>query len=292
MPPNLTKRSDSSQRSREYSKSGSIAQPKIFTKIGVGCLIVWMIGLFVLVQLLGIYLFTPIVLNDAKMLPAERFGIGSYNGTVISYTMLLTFIVLLASIYGVVKWRIYCTQKKRTQNQQVYATHLELHQTTRHKYTVADYLAIQPFLPRIALAVLSLWVIFLIISESITYLLDKNPSAFVDSLYFTAEPKWLLILVMVIIVPIYEEFVFRGVIWSALREQLVGKRGVLLASVVTSLLFAIIHLQYDYYEMSVIFILALLFSYARYKSGSIIVPIIIHIINNGMAMWQYLYVLD
>ena len=61
-----------------------------------------------------------------------------------------------------------------------------------------------------------------------------------------------------------------------------------MASVITSLVFAVMHLQYGLYEISTIVVLALIFCYARYKSGSLFLPIALHIFNNGLAMWQYL----
>ena len=137
---------------------------------------------------------------------------------------------------------------------------------------------------------IGLWLLFMIGTEFLTYWLDKDPTAFVDDLYDSANPKWLLILTMVVIAPIYEEVMFRGILWSAVREQFEGAKGVWVASLVTSILFAIIHLQYEIYEMSVIFLLALLLSYARARSNSLYLPIILHIINNGVAMWMYLIV--
>ena len=38
-------------------------------------------------------------------------------------------------------------------------------------------------------------------------------------------------------------------------------------TLVTSGLFMVMHLQYDFYAMSTIFVLALILSFARYKSG-------------------------
>jgi membrane protease YdiL (CAAX protease family) len=50
----------------------------------------------------------------------------------------------------------------------------------------------------------------------------------------------------------------------------------------------VIHLQYGIYEISTIVVLALIFCYARIKSGSLVLPMLLHIINNGGAMGQYL----
>ncbi|PNK61934.1 CPBP family intramembrane metalloprotease [Psychrobacter sp. FDAARGOS_221] len=244
-------------------------------------LYIGMVGLFFIFQLVGVYLFSPIVIDDPSLTTAQAFAMGSFNGTVTSYAMLFTLLMLLLFSYALIKML------------------LKMHPSQRHKvssskqydsisYGVKDYLAIKPFALHIAMGVIGLWLVFVIGTETLTYLLDKDPTAFVDDLYFSADPKWLLILVMVVVAPIYEEVVFRGVLWSAIVEQYQGKKGVWVASVVTSAIFALIHLQYELYEMSVIFLLALLLSYARAKSGSLLLPIVIHIINNGAAMWLYL----
>jgi membrane protease YdiL (CAAX protease family) len=130
-------------------------------------------------------------------------------------------------------------------------------------------------------------------SQALTYLLDKSPLVFVDPLYQSVSSVWLLIFAMVIVAPIYEELIFRGLLWSAIAEQFSGAtyaehRGAVVASLVTSVIFAVIHLQYGIYEISTIVVLALIFCYARIKSGSLVLPMLLHIINNGAAMGQYL----
>jgi hypothetical protein len=37
-----------------------------------------------------------------------------------------------------------------------------------------------------------------------------------------------------------------------------------------------------------VFCLAVVFSYARLLSGSLLLPMLLHMLNNGLAMWQYL----
>ena len=140
---------------------------------------------------------------------------------------------------------------------------------------------------------LGLLLIFMIGSQALTYLLNESPLVFVDPLYQSVSSVWLLIFAMVIVAPIYEELIFRGLLWSAIAEQFSNvanaeHRGAIVASLVTSVIFAVIHLQYGMYEISTIVILALIFCYARIKSGSLVLPMLLHIVNNGAAMAQYL----
>ena len=274
----------------------TIEVPKLFSKAGVVMLYIAIIGLFLSLQLLGIYLFAPVVFNDHPLTTAQRFGMGSFDGTVTSYSMIFTLIGLFIIIYGVIKWRISVVQtdsatvpvNASTQGNLVHKN--DFNSRTTLNYYVSDYLSLKPFPLYVAMGFIGLWLLFMIGTEFLTYWLDKDPTAFVDDLYDSANPKWLLILTMVVIAPIYEEVMFRGILWSAGREQFEGAKGVWVASLVTSILFSIIHLQYEFYEMSVIFLLALLLSYARARSNSLYLPIILHIINNGVAMWMYLIV--
>lgn len=261
--------------------------PKLFTRLGVVVLFIGVIGLFFALQLLGIYLFAPVVFNDFQLTTAQKFAMGSFDGTVTSYAMIFTLVVMLVIIYGIVKSRIHSVS---TQPLVTSAVNEGQESSTNAKYSVADYLALKPFSISVAMGFIGLWLLFVIATETLTYILDKNPTAFVDVLYDSADPKWLLIVTMVVIAPIYEEVMFRGIFWSAIREQFTGSKGAWVATLITSILFSLIHLQYEFYEMSVIFILALLLGYARSRSGSLYVPILLHVINNGLAMWMYLMV--
>ena len=252
--------------------------PKLFGKVGVFMLSVGLILAYLIVQLVGIYLFTPVVTGQDSLSVQEIFALGSFDGTVVSLAMLLTGVVVIGLIWAVVQWAIGRNTKINSS---------QPHSKPHLRQTVTDYLALRPFSLKMAGAFISLWVLFLLGSEALTVLLDKNPTAFMDDLFLSAKPLWLLVSVVVIFVPIYEEWIFRGVLWSALQEQASGSAGVWLATLVTSGLFAVMHLQYDFYAMSTIFVLALILSFARYKSGSLWLPVLIHILNNGVAMWMY-----
>ncbi|WP_433746542.1 lysostaphin resistance A-like protein [Falsibacillus pallidus] len=86
-------------------------------------------------------------------------------------------------------------------------------------------------------------------------------------------------------VPIYEEFIFRGVILTFFRS----KYSYLTSSVLSSLLFGIAH----FYSLGVVisaFFAGLLLSYLCKKSGSITPGIVFHMLNNAAALLlsQYL----
>lgn len=280
----------------------SFKEPKLFSKAGVAGLFIAIIGFFLSFQLLGIYLFAPLVFKDQVLTPVQRFGMGGFDGTVTSYSMFFTLVLMSVLIFAIVKSRIShqansfaasktmtavsTTQTRSASND----TNIEPIEDSTAAIKVADYLGIKPFPLYLAVAFIGLWLVFIVATETLTFMLDKDPTAFVDDLYASANPKWLLILAMVLVAPIYEELMFRGILWRAVSEQFSGKKGMVMASIITSIVFSIIHFQYEFYEMSIVFLLAMLLSYARAKSGSVVLPIIIHILNNGLAMWLYVMV--
>ena len=60
-----------------------------------------------------------------------------------------------------------------------------------------------------------------------------------------------------------------------------------MASLISSLLFMLLHLQYDMLGMTVIFAMALLFCFIRIRYG-LVMAILMHMVNNGVAMAVYL----
>ena len=239
----------------------------LFTRLGTLLLIIGMVVFFFISQLIGIYIAGKLVLPTAKSATVgDIFFFGSNDGTIVSISIMIGCVLLVAISALVIRVR---------------------------GGNLKQYLALRPFSLAVGMGMIGLLLIFMIGSQALTYMLDKSPLAFVDPLYQSVSSVWLLIFAMVIVAPIYEELIFRGILWSAIAEQFTSPpdteyRGAIVASLVTSLIFAVIHLQYGIYEISTIVVLALLFCYARIKSGSLILPILLHIINNGAAMWQYL----
>lgn len=222
--------------------------------LSAGLLLVFFVS-----QIVGIVLFAPYFLPNAENLSTDaQLQLASQHGMVISFTAILSFFMVFFTILILAK-----LQK----------------------------MPLKTILP-IKKSKLSLWIIFSIILVflntifyQISLLLEREPMLFMDSLAQTANPLWVLILAVVLIIPIYEELIFRGFMWSALVNS---KLGIVGASLITSGVFAWVHFQYGVVELMMIFALALLFGMARLYSGSLKLPIFLHITNNSMAMWQFL----
>ncbi|MGA2137632.1 MAG: tetratricopeptide repeat protein [Verrucomicrobiia bacterium] len=86
------------------------------------------------------------------------------------------------------------------------------------------------------------------------------------------------ILSIVMVGPIAEEIIFRGLIYGALEKRV----RVFGAMLISSFLFALAHLQVTHFIP--IFCLGMALSWARWKSGSLGLPILLHVLNNGVAL--------
>ncbi len=82
---------------------------------------------------------------------------------------------------------------------------------------------------------------------------------------------------MVVATPIGEEILFRGFLF---RGWLQAPRDVWPVIVVTSLLWAIIHVQYDWYVIGQVFAFGLLLGWMRWATGSTILTILLHALIN------------
>ena len=81
--------------------------------------------------------------------------------------------------------------------------------------------------------------------------------------------------------PVFEEFLFRGVLFRGLLNKLGG----LLTVFITSVLFVLPHIQYDFNILALIlFPNALILGFSRLKTRSLTVPIILHCANNILTL--------
>ncbi len=86
---------------------------------------------------------------------------------------------------------------------------------------------------------------------------------------------------MVVATPIGEEILFRGFLF---RGWLQSPRDVWPVIVVTSLLWALIHVQYDWYVIGQVFAFGLLLGWMRWATGSTILTILLHALINTEGM--------
>ena len=94
----------------------------------------------------------------------------------------------------------------------------------------------------------------------------------------TGGPFWSSFLVVAIFAPIFEEWLCRGMV----LRGLLTKMKPVWAIVVSALFFAVIHA--NPWQALHAFLIGLVMGYVYYKTGSLILTMIIHFVNNGSAV--------
>ncbi|WP_052131463.1 CPBP family intramembrane glutamic endopeptidase [Planococcus sp. CAU13] len=138
------------------------------------------------------------------------------------------------------------------------------------------------------LPIIGITMLVLIFSISIYWLMLRGFASLSPALIeiaLTPQPLpdelWYLLslsFIIAILAPIAEEFVFRGVILHRLMAALGLWKGIGL----TSLIFSVIHVN-----IFGAFLFAVLASLLYVKTGTLLAPILLHIFNNSLAVYQY-----
>ncbi len=150
--------------------------------------------------------------------------------------------------------------------------------------TVRDYLALQWRGGKGIAKWCVVLLLFVIATDLGMYLLHGRvvPES-MEKVYATAYFPPLLWFAFVVIAPVTEELFFRGFMFKGIRHSAVGPAG---AVVLTSLAWALMHAQYDLYGIAIVFLGGLLLGYARLRSGSLYVPIVMHVLQNIVATFE------
>jgi membrane protease YdiL (CAAX protease family) len=144
----------------------------------------------------------------------------------------------------------------------------------RKNISVKNYIGFKEPLKREWVQWLLILAAFLFLSDGVSWLLHQPivPPFMVDA-YKTASSLPAILFAIVVVAPIFEEIFFRGFLFQGIRNSRLGPMG---AIGLTSLLWAVIHLQYDVYGMATVFSLGLLFGIARLKTDSIHLLMVMH----------------
>lgn len=152
----------------------------------------------------------------------------------------------------------------------------------RRGLSLRDYLALYWPGQRLVLWWLALLLPFLLVSEILNFILERPlVPDFIVTAYSTAEHVWLLWIGVVIAAPIFEEILFRGFLQKGITQSHFGVTGGILAP---ALLWTAIHLQYDLYDLTWVFIFGVLLGVARWRTGSLAVPLAMHMMMNLIAL--------
>ena len=134
--------------------------------------------------------------------------------------------------------------------------------------SVKDYLGLKRITVRQVLAMIGIYVGLIILSGIVASIIgDSKDSEFTTEVYKTSVWPVLFGIAVVVFAPAFEEAFFRGFLFVGLRQSPVGTFG---AVVLTALMWSMIHLQYEFRGIAVIFVLGIVLGIVRYKTGSLV----------------------
>jgi membrane protease YdiL (CAAX protease family) len=160
-------------------------------------------------------------------------------------------------------------------------------------WTAKDYLALRwASRGEVWIALVSL-AILLPALDGMAYLLGQPiiPSFVVD-IYRNAKSTNslpLLWLAIVIAAPVAEEIIFRGFLY---RGWVRSTQRPLIGILVVTVVFALVHVQYNWFGVLQVFLIGLLLTWTRWRSDSTLLPMLMHVIANFYAMMQAVVFLD
>lgn len=112
-----------------------------------------------------------------------------------------------------------------------------------------------------------------------------------EAMFDIANEPWVFALVFPAIAigaPLAEEVIFRGQLFSALSQTRLGVAG---ATLLTALMWSLMHLTEPWLSIGLIFVMGLVFGYLIYRFGSLWVTIVCHGIWNGFYALLIFFVL-
>ncbi|HRP00043.1 MAG TPA: CPBP family intramembrane metalloprotease [Flavobacteriales bacterium] len=121
--------------------------------------------------------------------------------------------------------------------------------------------------------------IFLLLAAALEVLMRSVPAFqtdFMEKVLGSTTNRTLLVIGVGIMAPLFEEFLLRGLLFGTVRHIVDEHASV----AITAGVFTIMHLQYEVLVMMLILPLGVVLGYARARTGSIWVPILLHVLNN------------
>lgn len=117
------------------------------------------------------------------------------------------------------------------------------------------------------------------VADSLNLLLPPTPEWFEAAMANIMDaPVWITLLSVSVFAPLFEEWLCRGIILRGLLQKM-GPAG---AIAVSAVFFAVLHM--NPWQALPAFILGLVFGYVYYRTGSLKLTMLMHCVNNTMAV--------
>jgi membrane protease YdiL (CAAX protease family) len=147
-------------------------------------------------------------------------------------------------------------------------------------FTIREYLALEWPTPRQAALAVAGLLLGLAASDLVTYALGRPivPTVMVQAYRSAWLP--LLVLALLVLAPLGEESLIRGFLFRGLADSPIGPW---ITIGVCAFTWAVMHVQYDLYAISIIFLMGLYLGTVRYLTGSLPLVMLLHFVANLVA---------
>jgi membrane protease YdiL (CAAX protease family) len=154
----------------------------------------------------------------------------------------------------------------------------------RKNISIREYLGLRPINLKTLLILLLVVVGLLAASFGLDQVMKGSQNTnFMVETYKTSVWLPLLWIAVVIFAPVFEEGFFRGFLFVGLKDSRIGATGTV---ALTSITWAALHLQYDWYGIVSILVLGIVLGIVRLRTGSLWSTLFLHALWNAIAMIQ------
>ena len=143
------------------------------------------------------------------------------------------------------------------------------------------YLGLGPIPYMSILKWLGITLLFMVTTSILGSLTQASESDWTEDTYRSTSYLPLLWIAVVVAAPLFEEILFRGFLLTGLRNSNLGPAG---AVALTSVGWAMLHIQYNAFGIFVIFGFGVLLGIARLSSRSLYPPLVMHAFMNLLTM--------
>ena len=160
----------------------------------------------------------------------------------------------------------------------------------RHEPAPWAFLGLRPVRAADLAIVCGVMIAFIVASDAINVWLLHRPLVppFLRDSYISATTPLFLLAALVLAAPLVEELLVRGFLFGTLRAKGIRVGWVV---AVTTLVFAVVHTQYDLHDVVVVGLIGLLLGLARARYESIVPSMAMHALSNAIAFVETMYVM-
>ncbi len=158
----------------------------------------------------------------------------------------------------------------------------------RRGIRIQNYLALRRVTVKTTLLCVGVALTVQLIGDLLGLILKHPVPEFMISAYKTAGSLPLLWIAVCVLAPISEELLFRGFFYKGLSRSRLGVAG---AIIVTSLCWALLHVQYDAFIIATIFTYGLALGTVRAQTRSVIPAILMHVAVNIVSTMQVILII-